>query len=104
MTHHRQQMDKVTDRLTEHSDCLKHVQNAQDRSMRLHDQTRQDVGEIKESVSLLVEHHQKQTLSRKAILKGFAAGVVVMAVVAAVYYKDSALVEILYRHTIGLIL
>lgn len=104
MTHHRQQMDKVTDKLGEHSDCLHHLKVASDKSMLFHDQTRQDVGEIKESINFLVEHHHKKKISRKSIVKGFAAGVVVMTVFAAIYYKDSALLQILYRHTIGLVL
>lgn len=104
MTHHRQQMDKVTDRLGEHSDCLHHLKVAQDKSMLYHNQTRQDVGEIKESLSLLVDHHQKKKTSRKSILKGFAAGIVVMTIFAAIYYKDSDLLQVVYRHTVGLIL
>ena len=104
MTHHRQQMDKVTDQLGEHSDCLHHLKVASDKSMLFHDQTRQDVGEIKDSINFLVEHHHKKKVSRKSIVKGFAAGVVVMTVFAAIYYKDSALLQILYRHTIGLVL
>lgn len=104
MTHHRQQMDKVTNQLGEHSKCLHHLKVAQDKSMLYHDQTRQDVGEIKESLSQLVDQHQKRKVSRKSIVKGFAAGVVAMTIFAAIYYKDSALIEVLYKHTLGLIL
>lgn len=104
MTHHRQQMDKVTERLVEHSDCLKHLQSGQDKSMLLHDRTQQDVKEIKDSVALLVDHHQKKKTSKKSLIKGIAIGVVAMTVFAAIYYKDSALLQIVYRHTIGLML
>lgn len=104
MTHSRQQMDKVDTKLGEHSDCLHHLKVASDKSMLFHDQTRQDVGEIKESLSLLVDHHHKKKVSRKSIIKGFGAGVVAMTLFAAIYYKDSTLIQIVYRHTIGLIL
>lgn len=104
MTHSRQQMDKATDRLEEHSECLHHLKVASDKSMLYHNQTRQDVGEIKQSLSLLVDHHHKKKISRKSILKGFGAGLLVMAVLATVYYKDSDLLQVVYRHTIGLIL
>lgn len=104
MLNSRQQMGKVTDKLDEHSDCLQHLKVASDKSMLYHDQTRQDVGEIKQSLSLLVDHHHKRKVSRKSIIKGFGAGVVVMTLFAAIYYKDSELLSIVYRHTVGLIL
>lgn len=104
MTHHRQQMDKVTEQLGEHSDSLNRLRHDQEKQMLIHDQTRQDVGDIKVSLSALCEHHQKKKVSRKSIVKGFGGGVVAMTLFAAVYYKDSTLIQIVYRHTIGLIL
>lgn len=104
MTHHRRQMDQVTERLEEHSNSLHHLRVAQDNSMKFHDQTRQDVGDIKESLSVLVEHHQKRKVSRKSIVKGFGAGVIVTAIFATVYYRDSTFLQVVYRYTIGLVL
>lgn len=104
MTHHRQQMEGVNNKLFEHSIALEEAHARQQHFNEVQEQTLEQIKDVQKSVNKLCDTQSKKKHGKRNILIGFGGGVLAMTVFAAIYYQDSELLQIVYRHTIGLIL
>lgn len=103
MSHTRRQGDETQATLREHDKMLQQLHKDQSLILQTQSTTSEDVGEIKVNLQKLCDAHTAKKISRKAKLKGAGIGALIASILGAVYYGDTEMLQIVYRHTIGLL-